>query len=118
MFSVSTSASKWVTDPALEVGRLVASPIANTFGGDLRLERVRIGGNESELVAQTAGALDERRPSVERNGDQQVERHLPLVVADQASAVGVDLPGCELGDQLDPLLIEQPGQVVERRPAW
>ena len=32
MFSISVSASKWVTEPALEVGTLVASPIANTFG--------------------------------------------------------------------------------------
>ena len=32
MFAVSVSASKWVTEPAFEVGRLVASPIAKTFG--------------------------------------------------------------------------------------
>lgn len=31
MFSASTSASKWVTEPALEVGRSVASPSAKTF---------------------------------------------------------------------------------------
>ena len=32
MFSVRTSASKWVTEPAFDVGRLVASPIAKMFG--------------------------------------------------------------------------------------
>ena len=32
MFSTSTSPSKWVTDPAFEAGRLVASPMAKTLG--------------------------------------------------------------------------------------
>ena len=32
MFSTSTSPSKWVTEPALDGGTPVASPMANTFG--------------------------------------------------------------------------------------
>src|ERR1019366_855976 len=32
MFSTRTSPSKWVTDPALDVGTPAASPMAKTFG--------------------------------------------------------------------------------------
>ena len=31
MFSVKISASKWATEPALDAGKFVASPIAKTF---------------------------------------------------------------------------------------
>ena len=52
MFSTSTSPSKWVTEPALEAGRLAASPMAKTFGRDLGLQGVRVGGHEVERVAE------------------------------------------------------------------
>ena len=51
-FSPSTSPSKCVTEPAFEVGRSVASPSAKTFGFDRRLQRVRVGGDEAERVAE------------------------------------------------------------------
>ena len=51
MFSVSVSASKCVTEPAFDVGRSVASPIAKTFGRP-RLQRVRVGGDEARRVAE------------------------------------------------------------------
>ena len=81
MLSVSVSASKCVTEPAFEVGRLVASPIANTFGGRLRLQRVRVGRDEARVVAEARRAIDERGAGVQRDRHEQVERLLALVVA-------------------------------------
>ena len=55
MFSTSTSPSKWVTDPALEIGSAAASPMTKTFGRRLRLKRVLVGRDEAELVAEARG---------------------------------------------------------------
>ena len=52
MFSIRTSPSKWVTEPALDVGRLVASPIAKMFGAALACRVCWSVGTKSELVAQ------------------------------------------------------------------
>ena len=112
MFSTSVSPSKCVTEPAFEVGRLVASPIAKTFG--------------AALDCRVCGSVGTKPSSSPRPGerptyaappwsgtDEQVERDLALVVADQPAAGAVDLAGVELGDQLDALLVEQPAELLD-----
>ena len=81
MFSASTSPSKCVTEPAFEVGRSVASPSAKTFGRAVGLQRVLVGRDEAERVAEPGRALDVRRAAVQRDGDEQVEVELAPVVA-------------------------------------
>ena len=81
MFAVSVSASKWVTDPAFEVGRLVASPIAKMFGAAFACSVCRSAGTKSGVVAEPGRAADVRGAAVQRDRHQQVERLLPLVVA-------------------------------------
>ena len=46
-----------------------------------RLERVRVGRNEAERVAEPGRALDVRGAAVQRHGDEQVEVELAPVVA-------------------------------------
>ena len=67
MFSTRTSPSKWATDPALEAGMSAASPMTKTFGRALRLQGVLVGGNETQLVAETGGALHVRLAAVQRD---------------------------------------------------
>ena len=64
-----------------------------------------VGGNEGQLVAQ-ARVLDELSSHVGRNGDEHVERDLPLIPGLEDFAVGVHLRGVELADDSDPPLIE------------
>ena len=112
MFSVSTSASKWVTEPAFEVGTSVASPSANTFGfaGDCRV-RLSVGTKPS--ASPSPGERSTKAaPPWSGNGDEQVEVELAAVVGDELAADAVDLAGVELGHQLDLLLLEQAGQVL------
>ena len=52
-FSTRTSPSKWVTEPALEIGSEAASPMAKISGATCRLQGVLVGEHEAELVAQT-----------------------------------------------------------------
>ena len=77
-----------------------------------RLERALVGGDEAERVAETGRALDERGAAVERHRHEQVEVELAAVVGDEPPAIRVDLARVELGHELDPLLGEQPGQVL------
>ena len=49
---------------------------------------------------------------MQRDGDEQVERDLALVVGDQLPADTVDLAGAELGHQLDLLLSQQVGELL------
>ena len=74
MLATSVSPSKWVTEPALDVGRLVASPIAKTFGAAVACSVCGSVGDEAELVAEPGRALDERGAAVQRDRDEQVER--------------------------------------------
>ena len=106
-----------MTDPAFEVGRSVASPSAKTFGFGGRLQRVLVGRDEAECVAEAGRALDVRSAAVQGNGDEQVEVELAPVVGDELAADAVDLAGVELGHELDLLLAEQPGELLARRPA-
>ena len=116
--SPSSSLSKCAAEPAFEVGRSVASPRAKTFGFARRLERVRVGRDEAERVAEAGRAVDEGCAAVERNGDEQVEGELAAVVGDEPAAGAVDLAGAELDLDLDLLLVEQMRQVLRRRSAW
>ena len=70
MFSATISPSKWVTEPAFEVGTSAASPIAKTFGGGLCLERVAIGRHEPERIAQALRAGDVLGAAVHGDRDQ------------------------------------------------
>ena len=72
MFSLRTSASKCVTEPALEVGRSVASP-SEDVRLDRRLQCALVGGDKAERVAEPGGTLDVGGAAVERNRDEQVE---------------------------------------------
>ena len=112
MFSTSVSPSKCVTEPALEVGTLVGVADREDVRRHLRLQRVRIGGDEAELVAEPGRAADVRGAAVQRDRDQQVEGDLALVPADEPPAGAVDLAGGELGHQRDALLGEQPGEML------
>ena len=76
MFSASISPSKWVTEPAFEVGRLVASPMREDVRRGRGLQRVRVGRDEAELVAEPGRAVDVRGAAVQRDGDEQVEGDL------------------------------------------
>ena len=68
-------------------------------------------GDEAELVAETGGAVDESGAAVQRDDDGQVDRHLTVVVGDQAppeatfhvAAHYLDGAGVELRDQPDAL---------------
>ncbi len=51
---------------------------------------------------------------MERDGDEEIERHFALVVGDEATAGAVDLAGVELGDEVDVLLREQPAERLRR----
>ena len=53
MFSISISPSKWVTEPALEVGTLVGVADREHVRRCLGLQGARVGGHEAELVAET-----------------------------------------------------------------
>ena len=112
MFSVSTSPSKWVTEPAFEVGRSVASPSANTFGFASGLQRGLVGRDEPERVSEPGRALDVGGAAVKRDGHEQIEGDLAAVVGDEPAADSVDLAGVELGHELDLLLAEQMGEVL------
>ena len=73
---MKTSTEKWATEPALEVGRLAASPSAKISGWGtvaLRdvLQGVLVDGDVVELVAQP-GPLDEVGAHVERHRHEQV----------------------------------------------
>ena len=52
MFATSVSPSKCVTEPALEVGRFVASPIAKTFGAAFACRVRGSVATKPELVAE------------------------------------------------------------------
>ena len=72
----------------------------------------RVGRDEAEVVAEPGRPLDVRRTAVQRDRDEEVERHLALVVADQPAALAVDLACVELRDELDVLLAQEPREVV------
>ena len=80
MFSVSVSASKCVTEPAFDVGRFVASPIANTFGAAFVCSVCGSVGTKP-VRRRGPGAIDVRGAGVQRDRHEQVEWLLPLVVA-------------------------------------
>ena len=111
MFSSSTSPSKWVTEPAFEVGRSVASPSANTFGVGAS-GACAVGRDEAERVAEAGRALDIGGAAVQRDGDEQVEVELAPVVGVELAADAVDLAGVELGHELDLLLASRTRQVL------
>ena len=90
-----------------------------TDGEDVRrnlgLERVRIGDDEVEGVAQPGRVGDVGGAAVDRDDDGEIEGDLPAVVADEPPTAAVDLAGVELGDQLDAPLLEHPAQRLRRR---
>ena len=114
MFSSRTSPSKWVTEPAFDVGTLAASPSTKMFGAASDCRVCGIGRDEVQLVAQAGRAGDEVGAAVDRHGDEEIERHLALVVGDEATTGAVDLTGVELGDEIDLLLGEQPAERLRR----
>ena len=118
MFSTRTSPSKWVTEPALEAGTSVASPMTKMFGRTFDCSVCGSVGHEAELVAEARGPVHVLGATVHRDDDGQVERHLAFVVADQAATDTVDLAGVELGDQVDALLLEHPATASPMRSAW
>ena len=52
MFSTSTSPSKWATEPALEAGSVGGVADGEDFGLACGLQRVLVGGDEAEFVAE------------------------------------------------------------------
>src|SRR5579872_462641 len=66
------------------------------------LQRVRVGGDEAERIAQACRPLDERGAAVQRHGDEEVVGELAAVVRRDRSIR--DLAGCVLDLQLDVLL--------------
>ena len=117
MFSTRASPSKCVTDPAFEIGRFAASPIANTFGFAFDCRVCSSVGTKSRSSPSPGDAADVRGATVHRNDDRQVEGNLASVVADEASAFAVDLTCVELRHQLDPALLEHPGERASMRSA-
>ena len=110
MFSTRTSPSKWVTDPAFEAGRLAASPMAKMFGATSDCSVCGSVATKSRASPSPGESADVGGAAVHRDDDGQVEGDLALVVADEPSAVAVDLAGVELGDQLDAALLEHPAE--------
>ena len=62
MFSVSTSASKWVTEPAFDVGQVGRVAEREHVRLRDRLQRPRVGGDEAQVVAEPGRALDVSAP--------------------------------------------------------
>ena len=110
MFSTRTSPSKWVTDPALDTGRLAASPMTNILGRAFDCRVCSVGGHEVELVAEPGGPSHVWRAAVEGDNHRQIEGNLTIVVGHKPAPLTVDFPGIELGDQVDALFLEEPGQ--------
>ena len=71
-------------------------------GGSGRLKRPAIDDDESELIAQPGRAPDELGAAMQGDRDQQVERNLAIVPADQPAGGAVHLTGVELGGDVDP----------------
>ena len=113
MFSVRTSASKCVTEPAFDTGRAAASPSAKTFG---RAEDWRVAasvGTNPERVSQPFRPGDVRRTPVDRNRHEEVELDAALVPAHGLPLRSVDLAGRELGDEADPSRRGSPARCSE-----
>ncbi len=106
MFSARISAWKWTTEPAFEDGRFVASPMTKMFSCVLRPQRLGVGRDEAQLVAE-AGALDDLGAHVRRDGDEEIVGDLAPVVADDLAGRGVDALRAEIGDDADLALVEQ-----------
>ena len=98
MFSTSTSPSKWVTEPAFEVGTSAASPSTKMLGFTVDCSVALSRRDEPEFVAETRRVVDVVGPTVERDHDSEVEVDFATVVADQLAGLAVDLTGVELGD--------------------
>ena len=117
MFSTRVSPSKCVTDPAFEIGRFAASPIANTFGFAFDCSVCSSVGTKSRVVAEPGRRADVRGAAVHRHDDREVEGHLAFVVADESPAFAVDLTRVELRHQLDAALLEHPAERLSMRSA-
>ena len=112
MLPARTSPSKWVTEPALDVGRSAASPMTKMLGRALDWSVCGSAGTNPELVAQSRRPVDVGSAAVQRDDDRQVEGDLALVKRDQPAAFAVDLAGVELRDELDPLVLQQTGELL------
>ena len=101
-----------MTEPAFEVGQVggVAEREHVRLRG--RLQRVLVGRDEAERVAEAGRALDVGGAAVQRDGRRAGRRGARAVVGDELAADAVDLAGAELGHELDLLLGEQVGEVL------
>ena len=74
MFSVRTSASKCVTEPAFDVGRLVASPIAKMFGAAFACSVCGSAVTNPRSSPSPSDRAMKLAPPCSGIGDEQVER--------------------------------------------
>ena len=77
-------------------------------GCRLGLQRVGIGRNKVEIIAQPSRATDEFGSAVQRNDDSEIKGNFSLVVRNQPTSGAIYRTSIEFGHEVDVLFCEHP----------